>query len=401
MRVARPMRVASAFLICAALVVTTGCKRGAGEQPTTVDTSGRGAPPGGQPLRYGTIDARPATPEAGFRVVRSAEEWGGSPLSVSFDQAMVLVASAGMANTGGYSINVQGVTRVNDQVHVQVVHTAPGIDCPVPQAAEWVGQVVAMERVDAPVNFHVVQAQHPPCVDDPVVAFECWAEGTELRDTSLRIPEPATIQCDATASRTDGGEGGPPTGGGWRLLAVPEGSSLTPGEFGQGPRATFTPDAPGPYPFEVSVTDAHGNTATANGTVVVGPLGEALEVRAAWDPATEGATVERPIILKVFKGSRACSLTGRGPPPWCTIEAIGEGPGAGTLIRLPVAVAGGEFEIVLDYPEGNDPEQAVAVITVTGDGAPIAEFRDTEQRSPRFRWDVATVQMPAGTVEAE
>lgn len=395
MRVARPMRALPLLLIGTMLLC--GCPPRQ-SQPTTVDTSGRGAPPGGQPLRYGEIPARPATPAAGFRVVRTADDWGGSELGLSFDQAMVLVASAGMASTGGYSIDVESVTRLPDGVHVLVTHTAPGEGCPVTQAAEWVGEVVSMERVDEPVHFHVVRQQAPPCLDAPAVAFECWAEGSEHRATSLHVPDATTITCDASASRTDGGQGGPPAGGTWKLLAAPEGSSLAAGPIGDGPRVSFQVDAPGPYPVEVTVTDAQGNEASATGSVVVGPVAEALQVQVEWRPVSEGASVELPLILKVFRGGRACSLVGRRPPPWCTIEATGEGPAAGTVVRLPADAAAGDFEIIVDYPEGNQPDQAVAEMTVTADNTPVAVFRDTEQREPQFRWEVAEVSMPSGAV---
>lgn len=395
MRVVRPMRAVPAILV--AVLLLPGCIRPV-DQPTTVDTSGRGAPPGGQPLRFGAIPARPGSPEPGFRVVRSERDWDGGPLSLSFDEAMVMVASAGIPPQGGSTLEIQSVSQVAGEVHVQVLHTLPGEECPMTGAGEWVGQVVAAERVDAPVHFHVVQQQQPPCVDPPVVAFECWAEGNDLRATSLHVPDATTIRCDASASRTDGGQGGPPAGGSWKLLAVPEGSSLSAGEIAQGPRMELAVDAPGPYPIEVSVTDAHGNTSTAQGTVTVGPVAEALEVRVEWDPTTEGASVELPTILKVFRGPRACSLTGRGPPPWCTIEHTGEGPGAGTVARLPADSAAGSFEIIVDYPEGNQPEQAVAQVTVTADGTPVAVIRDTEARQAGYRWQVASVTMPEGAV---
>lgn len=400
MLVGRPMRT-SDLLGCVALVLAACVPQSQQQQPTFVDTSGRGAPPGGRPIRHGAVNALPPSPEAGFRVARSPEDWGGGQPPVDFGQAMVLVASAGMSPTGGYAMNVRNVTEAAGEVHVEVEHRAPGQNCPVPQSAEWVGQVVALERVEAPVRFHVARVQAPPCVDPPVAAVRCWAEGSEHRAQSLHVPERAAVVCDGSESRTDGGRGGPPASGSWELVSAPEGSTVPTGTLGQGPQARLQPDVPGAYVVRLTIADAQGTTATSDATIHAGPIQQNLEATVSWSSpgGGDGAATGGPLALKILRGSRGCYLGSRSLPVWCEIEPVSaDDPNAGAVARLPAERARGEFLVAVDYPEGNQPDQAVAQIQLKADGVVVGEWRDAEARAAGDRWEVATVEMPAGTI---
>jgi len=368
-------------------------------QPTIVDTSGRGAPPGGRPLRFGTIDALPPSPEPGFRVANTQQEWGGAPVQVDFATAMLLVASAGLAPTGGHSMTVQSVTEAAGELHVAVVQTAPGLNCPVPQAQEWVGTVVATEKVRLPVRFHVTQTQSQPCLEPPVASMACTVDGTDASGTSLHVPEGATVTCNASASRTDGGRGGPPARGSWALTTSPEGAA--PQQIPDAPQTQLRLETPGRYVLQLTVADDQGTEATAEATLHVGGPQQQTTVKLEWAPATEGgATVDLPFTLHVFRSRRDCSPGSRTPPAWCSAETPAS-PSAPRTVTLPADAAVGRFDIAVDYPSGNRPGEAVAQITVAIDGMTIAEWRDTETREAGFRWEPGAITLPNATIETE
>ena len=377
-------------LLCA------GCpKRQA--QPTFVDTSGAGAPPGGRPVRFGTLSALPPTPEPGFRVARTAADWGSGPPPVDFNQAMVLVASAGTAPTGGHSMMIQSVTEAAGELHVQVVQNAPGPNCPVPQAPEWVGTVVATEKVNLPVRFHVSQTQSQQCLEPPVAEVVCNVEGTDQRGTTLHAPEGASVVCDASGSRTDGGRGGPPARGSWELSTMPEGAAPQP--IPDSPRATLRFDTPGRYVVRLTIADEQGTTATAEATILYGPPREATTVKLEWVAVAEGSTVDLPLTLHVFRGRRDCSPTSSSPPAWCQAEAPAS-PGASRSVTLPANEASGRFDVAVDYPSGNQPSQAVAEITIAVDGIEVARWRDSETREARYRWEPGSIVLPQVSIES-
>ncbi len=368
--------------------------------PTTVDTSGRGAPPGGRPIRFGAVNAAPPSSDAGFRIVRTQEEWGGSPAPVDFAQAMVLVASAGMAPTGGYLLTVQRVSEASGEVHVEVEHRAPGPNCPVPQSPEWVGQVVAMDSVAAPVRVHVTQTQAQPCFEPPVATLECWQEGSDARGTMLHVPEGSTIVCDGSGSRTDGGRGGAPARGAWELVAAPEASQHAAGPLAEEPQAQLVLDAPGTYTVRLTIYDPQGTTATADATILAGPPQQHLSVHLAWDAVQAGASSYPATRLLVLRGTRGCYVGSPSNPAWCDAAPVSEdNPSAGSVIRLPVDRARGQYQIVVDYPEGNRPAEVVAKVAIQIDGVTVREIRDAETREPGYRWEIANVAMPAGTIE--
>lgn len=388
------MRARHLACLCV-LLVFAACKRQQ-MQPTFVDTSGRGAPPGGRPVGFAPVNALPPSPEPGFRVARSAADWGTGQPPIDFAQGMVLIASAGMAPTGGHSMTVQSVTEAQGEVHVMVVQNAPGLNCPVPQAAEWVGAVVGMEKINLPVRVHVTQTQSQPCLEPPVAALECGVEGSDRRGTTIHVPEGAIVVCDASGSRTDGGRGGPPARGSWALTTIPEGAATQ--DVPDAPRASVSLDTPGRYVITLTIADEQGTEATAEATILVGPPQEQTEVKLEWAPVAEGATVDLPLTLHVFRGRRDCSPGSSNPPNWCQAETPAS-PSAARTVRLPADTAVGRFAVAVDYPSGNRPSEAVAQVTLLIDGVEVAEWRDTETREANFRWEPGAIILPNATIE--
>jgi len=382
-----------AVLVAACGASSAGNGRPAGEPdgpPGTAVEAEPSAPPNGRSLRVRPLPAHAFAP-AGFWIVRDDSEWPADGAPVDFDQELVLIASAGMGS--GEGIGVTRAVSAGEAIHVTVVHSLPGPDCPTLASDEWVGQVVAVERAEGPVHLHVEERRNPPCLDAPTASLECWTADTpEQRAGSVRSIEPVAVHCDASASRTDGRS--EPDRWSWRLVTIPEGSELEEGPLGEGPEVTVVTDSPGTYAWEVTVTDAEGNQSTAGGSALIGPVSRTFDVTAQWE-SQDGEPVGAPLVIEVRHGDILCALGLEPAPTWCATRALGPPPGFPSIVQLP-AGARGRFRITVRYPEGR-PEHGQAKITIAPDGTPTHVLRDDRPRPAGSRWPIGSVTMPAGS----
>lgn len=371
----------------------TGGEGGRAPPGTAIEPDPSPAPAGGRSLRVRPLPSNPPVPgRAGFWVVRDEDEWHGAEAPVDFDGELVLIASAGMGS--GETMTVMRAVAVEGALHVTVAHALPGRGCPTLDVDRWVGQAVAIERTEGPVHVHVERRQAPPCLDEPVAALECWtATRPQRRAGSVRSIEPVTVHCDASESRTDGGRGEPERWS-WRVVSAPEDSEIEEGAFGEGPEVRIETDVPGTYAWEVTITDAGGNQASAQGAAVIGPVGRSFDVTVLWE-SQNGEAVEAPLVVEVRRDGAVCALDADPKPPWCVTRALGDYPGFPSIVQLS-ANARGRFRIAVRYPEGR-PEHGVAKITLAPDGTPTHILRDDRPREAGSRMPIGTVRMPRGT----
>jgi hypothetical protein len=76
-------------------------------------------------------------------------------LPVDFKKQMVLAVYMGPQNSGGHSIQILSVGEYDDRVEVTVKKRSPGTGCVVTQAITSPYQIVAVSKVDKPVNFEI------------------------------------------------------------------------------------------------------------------------------------------------------------------------------------------------------------------------------------------------------
>lgn len=101
-------------------------------------------------------------------VIRTQEEWhkwlakhSQSELSndqiaaikVDFAKETLVIAAMGMRNTGGYSIAISEVIKVNDSLKITVKSTSPGPGSRVSHAITYPIAVVAVPKHDGKVEF--------------------------------------------------------------------------------------------------------------------------------------------------------------------------------------------------------------------------------------------------------
>lgn len=82
--------------------------------------------------------------------------------SIDFTRNIVVAAAMGTRNTGGYSIDVEGVYVAGDDVHVVVEERSPGTNCITTQALTAPAVAVRVPRVGASVSF-VERSQTVSC----------------------------------------------------------------------------------------------------------------------------------------------------------------------------------------------------------------------------------------------
>lgn len=73
--------------------------------------------------------------------------------AIDFDQRMLVVATMGLRNTGGYSISIAGIFEGDGAIIVRVLESSPGPTCITTQALTAPATAVSLARSDATVEF--------------------------------------------------------------------------------------------------------------------------------------------------------------------------------------------------------------------------------------------------------
>ena len=76
-------------------------------------------------------------------------------ISANFDTSTILVAFAGEKITGGYSIDITGVTEQNGVITVQVLEKKPDTECLVAQVVTSPYHIVLIREPNADVEFEI------------------------------------------------------------------------------------------------------------------------------------------------------------------------------------------------------------------------------------------------------
>lgn len=72
---------------------------------------------------------------------------------IDFDQRMLVVATMGVRNTGGYSISVAGIFDSDGRIIVRVLESSPGPTCITTQALTAPATAVSLARSNTAVEF--------------------------------------------------------------------------------------------------------------------------------------------------------------------------------------------------------------------------------------------------------
>jgi hypothetical protein len=75
------------------------------------------------------------------------------PLSIDFDQSLVIGAFMGMQTTGGHGIAIDSVATHSDHVEVAVRSIIPGADCITTQAITYPYHLVRIAKPGKPILF--------------------------------------------------------------------------------------------------------------------------------------------------------------------------------------------------------------------------------------------------------
>jgi hypothetical protein len=128
-------------------------------------------PPGAVAVQFALIDEAHTTfisgiPDARRDVIRTQEEWEAfwdefqanrlpqtDPPAVDFSTQMVIVATMGTRNTGGYEITVEDMFDDAGTLIVQVLQASPGGGCLTTQALTAPATAVAVSAVDGDPEF--------------------------------------------------------------------------------------------------------------------------------------------------------------------------------------------------------------------------------------------------------
>ncbi len=99
-------------------------------------------------------------------VIRTQQDWesfwaefaaNASPLppapAIDFDQQMVIAATMGRRNTGGFTISIEGIFEDGDRLITRVLETAPGPGCLTIQVITAPATAVVLDATDATVEF--------------------------------------------------------------------------------------------------------------------------------------------------------------------------------------------------------------------------------------------------------
>ncbi len=137
-------------------------------------------PPGFVSIQYDLIEEAHTTQISGITdrrrvVLRTEQEWEAfwnefvanlSPAperpAIDFATQMVLVATMGSRNTGGYAIAVEGVFEGPDNLLVRVLESSPGSSCVTPQVLTAPATAVSFARSELAVEF-----------EDAAIVHEC------------------------------------------------------------------------------------------------------------------------------------------------------------------------------------------------------------------------------------
>ncbi len=128
-------------------------------------------PSGAAAVQYAVLDEVHTTvisniPDRRRVVIRTQQAWASfwneftdnlsSPPdqpNIDFDQQMVIAATMGQRNTGGYTISIDGIFLDNDELIVRVLETMPGAGCLTIQAVTAPATAVVLDAVGTDPEF--------------------------------------------------------------------------------------------------------------------------------------------------------------------------------------------------------------------------------------------------------
>ena len=315
------------------------------------------------------------------------------PQGVDYEKKMIFVATAG--DEGAKSIEVQKVMSLYSGLHIYVLETLVGPDCPA-QPAKRPMDIVELDTVPYDVHVHVDRVHADTCGPPPDAVVACRIAGSGAPGADkIAASVGDTVDCDSSKSTAK-------IGGiidrGWQLLSSPPGSTtkLAPGKESVG--MTFPVDAWGTYSVGLTVHDA-SREGSASATVDVPAPEGAVElywshVPRNMDPATlprvELHVVELPHTVGV--ASADCSMS--AVKPWCEMHTVG------SMQQVAVrAEPNKRYRVSVKHLDERRSDGPVPCVRTFPRGAPAVSTCDAQDttRKAGAIWDLGALDFATGT----
>jgi hypothetical protein len=257
---------------------------------------------------------------------------------------MVLAAFSGRRPTAGYSVRLERMVRVADELLVEVHEASPARECALAEAATHPAHLVAIPRFEGTVRFVVRRSVRGSCLQPPSLRLSCRVDAAdEWRSLGpILYAKPGdALQCEAGID--------PGASLGWRLLAAPEGSrAAVVAEQG---RARLPVDVEGSYLLGAETRGVDGQASLRQ--VRLETATPRYEV-ALVEEEPEGARGLAPVLTDPRVAGRRCSAA--EVPDWCSARADGY------ETRLSVSAdEPGPFEIRVRIPPQTAPTARLLV----------------------------------------
>ncbi len=349
----------------------------------------------------------------GFFVAKSDVEWRALwpstdadkvpivPYDLDFSREMLLVSSPPEHDTTASA--VQNVVETDRGVHVYVIETVLGGDCPErPGVDARDYDFVRVPRVDdKEVSFHVDTTLGEPCGKPPETAVSCKPRGTSApREERLSVQPDTAVDCtvsDLKSSR-------PILDMTWTWDLLPSGSTAKIDVIKGSRGVAFLPDVIGVYRVALETTDDLERKGTSTVDVTVLPPGGPLSLQMAWtrfDSNDDPATFPRVALHAVGTWSTAphptvswgtvkdCSVDSAAP--WCTAKLAGP-----TTLMTLEPTAARQFAVAVHYTDERVEGQPVLCVRAYRDGKMQTEACDPSARKEDTWWDAAVIDAATG-----
>lgn len=363
------------------------------------------------PTTIGTENFKDAKP--GFYAVHSPDEWlmawqdprpdarhPPPPSEVNFKDQMILVAVVDDPQVT--ALEITGVRRSPNGVHLYVMESLVGEGCTAPPAREQpLMAVVAVPRIDDDVHVHQDRIHDPRCSAAPDAKVACRIAGSGAPGSDKMTAAPGqTIDCDGTKSAAS--PGGTIVDRNWYLESLPLGSTtrLTVSKSTIG--GTFPIDAWGSYVVRHEVSDDTGKSGRGTATIDVLPPAGVTAIELVWskfdrsdDPTTfprvQVHVIEHPAPL----GDRTRDCWIDAPKAaWCEIAEVG----VTQQVKLKPQ-PGKRYRVEVKYVDDRFKGAPVACVRTFPDGKKaldVCEYPETV-RNANAVWSLGALDLEAGT----
>ncbi len=271
---------------------------------------------------------------AGFYAVHDLNDWlqvwkdprhdadpPPPPQSIDFKKEMLFVATA--PTDGARKIEIKKIVVENSGVHIYLVETLGGSNCPSSPPGPPPMDIVVFKSSPFDIHVHHDRVRADECGPPPDAVASCRVAGSGSPGQSkITVSVGQTIDCDASASK-------PRTGSlvdrGWQLTSAPPGSTSKFTLGSQGLGMTMLIDAWGTYVFNLEVRD-EARTGMTTATIEAPPpdVGVPLALQWAGTERTDDVSMVPRVELHIAENGNPSSDCGpAAAKPWCEVHVVG------------------------------------------------------------------------------